>query len=136
MDAKAEDGVLSLAPDPQVLTRAERRTFPASQCSFRQSHHETVSAPVSDVQESIEDFLHQRLGIAAEVAVVVHVDETRRSDVRPAGNRAKAGHLLLGEGPFNGPEFVILIFAHQSSELESTEFQPAQSTLSSSICMV
>ena len=77
--------------------------------------HQPASPPVGDVDERVEVAIHQGVGVAPEVAVVVGVGEARRGDLGPAGEIDLSSSISFSVSGSSMAEFVILIFAHQDS---------------------
>src|SRR5690349_11681824 len=89
------------------------RTRPADVEGFSgQAQLEHATAPVREVKERIEIAVHPRVLVALEAAPVVMVYEAPRGDAGARRIRPKLGHLLFGERPVDGLEFVILVLAH------------------------
>jgi hypothetical protein len=78
----------------------------------REPEHHSVRAPVGQVQVGVVVALHQPAGIAAEVAPVVLVRETRGGDPGPGGQLADLGLLGVIQRAPDGQELVVLVFAH------------------------
>ena len=81
----------------------------------RQADHQPVGAPVSDVNVQVEPVPHQLGGIAAEVAIIVFVDEVRGGD--PGTTRQRSQGVLSGhsERPIDRLELIVLAFAQREA---------------------
>ena len=80
--------------------------------SMREAEHQPARTPVRQVEERVEVAFHQLLGAAAEIAVVVLIDEPGGGNLRAARQLPQFSTLLFGERLVEREELVVLILAH------------------------
>src|SRR5205807_7582895 len=95
-----------------TLADAIQTRRPRVQETRRQPQLKDVGAPIGEVEERVEVFLHPRVFVPPEVAPRIVVYEARRCD--PGARRAGAqlSQLLFRQRPVDGLELIILILAH------------------------
>ena len=80
--------------------------------STREAEHQPARTPVRRVEEPVEVAFHQLLGAAAEIAVVVLIDEPGGGNIRAARQLPQFSALLVGERLVECEELVVLVLAH------------------------